>query len=297
MGNMETGIRVFYVSQIHGSEMHSTEAVLALAEEFATDASHHDLLRKFDILLLVRANPDSGEPFADNLEDDYIDYLTRAKFYSDQDAFVIRETLDPCAGGAFGLVDGNPLSEPGFFGTVGRGYNGTRYVYTKLNAAIRPVEVQAIVAVLHVFKPEFVADAHGDLQKSLCPLDFSTLVPGRWLGILPSIECADPAPAFSSLVTVREFMAEVSLPPRSNGNYEQEYKGQAISSFIEDSILADGGFVGGFLRFSQIQLGTGISNDASITSGAAALGINGLLIEVPVWAVSESLAYTGYTNS
>lgn len=89
---------------------------------------------------------------------------------------MFRHSVDPLAGGGFGLADRNPLSEPGFFGVVGHGYDLHCYSYLDLGSAICPVESQALVALSLLLKPNFLFDGHGDVQKAFCTIDPTSFV-------------------------------------------------------------------------------------------------------------------------
>ncbi|KAI0558175.1 Zinc carboxypeptidase [Gracilaria domingensis] len=164
------------VTQQHGNEPASTEAVFIFLEALERNPRLRvRLLRGYDIVIVIRANPDGGEP-SGNLN------ITVAPFTESKGFF--RHNVDPAAGGGF-LAD----SEPGFFGIVGRGYDMNRYHYVELDGPIRPVETQALVAAQLAFRPRVIFDMHGDVQKSACEVDRSSIVSGSVLGFLPSGSC------------------------------------------------------------------------------------------------------------
>lgn len=58
------------VSQLHGLEAASTEAVLAMIEYLAEGKrGAKKILKELDILFVVRANVDAGDPVGQNFED------------------------------------------------------------------------------------------------------------------------------------------------------------------------------------------------------------------------------------
>lgn len=116
MGNFGGGRRTLLLSQVHGNEPSGTEAFLKLAG--LADGSHPhaaSLLANLDMLFVVRVNVDGGEPTASTLEEDYADYYNGDKAF-DEDAYFLRQNVDPRAGGDRGAVDGNAETESGFFG-------------------------------------------------------------------------------------------------------------------------------------------------------------------------------------
>lgn len=179
LGNSE-GTRVMVITQQHGNEPAATEAVIKILYWFSLSkhTSIQNILDTLNILVVVRANPDGGEP---NYRRCAITPSTGEVIT--QDCAMSRQNVDPHAGGGF-LTN----SEADFNGVVGQGYDLNRYHYISLTSPIRPVETQALVATALAFNPEVVLDLHGDLHKTNCQIDFSSINPGQVLGLLPTAE-------------------------------------------------------------------------------------------------------------
>lgn len=244
-----TGPRVMVITQQHGNEPASTEAAINfILNKASTSAAAQEL----DMLFVVRANPDGGEPTTDCATS-----LPIGMPFTGDCAFT-RTNLDPSAGGGF-----TSNTESGFFGVVGQGYNMNRYHFANLDGAIRPVEVQALVGATIAFSPDYVLDLHGDVNKTDCVLDLSSLVPNAVLGVLPSVEClqADESGEFD-----RSFSIFANAPTSS----EQAIETRALgSSILNEVAINTPGTVG---RFSQLQSGAGTVSDSTTSSYRAALG-------------------------
>jgi hypothetical protein len=202
-----------------------------------------DMLDKLNILFIVRANPDGGEPSPECF------IGTPLGFVIQEDCAMTRTNVDPDAGGAY---KGN--SEEGFFGTVGVGYNLNRYHYVDLMKPIRPVETQAMVAVGLAWLPEVVLDLHGDIEKTSCEIDPSTitLIPGIGLPSAQCIEGSDQAPV---VLSPFEFTDDEDEPNKI-------LRSRTLASRIAQRVEASGfGIVN---RFAQINTGTGGSNEGTI---------------------------------
>ena len=241
------GKKIMIITQQHGNEVASTEAAMRVIHwlSFSHSKSVKAILESLNILIVVRANPDGGEPDPENCD---IDPLTGAVI--DNDCALIRQNIDPTAGGGF-----TTNSEADFSGVVGRGYDLNRYHHVGLDKPIRPVETQAMVAAALAFEPKVILDLHGDLHKSDCQLDYTSIVPGAILGILPTGECLSPNSTedFRLLSTFAD--AKVGSP--------EESLIQSLSADIMHSVQQR--FQGSVGRFSQIQTGAG-----NISSGATA---------------------------
>ena len=157
---------------------------------FAKSRRMLDMLDKLNILFIVRANPDGGEPSPECF------IGTPLLSVIQEDCAMTRTNVDPQAGWAY---QGD--SEKGFFGTVGVGYNLNRYHYVDLMKPIRPVETQAMVSVGLAWLPEVVLDLHGDIGKTSCEIDLGTITPIPGIG-LPSARSSSRSAAASSAVTV-----------------------------------------------------------------------------------------------
>lgn len=202
-------LKVMVVTQQHGNEPAATEAVFKFLDLVSRRRRlRKRLLRRLTLLFVVRANPDGGEPLAENNP-------PQAPFTGSQGFF--RHNVDPSAGGGF-----QDDTEPGFFGVVGRGYDINRYHHVKLDAPIRPVETQAVVAALHSFRPHVVLDLHGDVPKTACEVDSSSVAPRAVIGALPSALCQPPAVGVPTVHTdlentvIGSFFADDSLRSRDN---------------------------------------------------------------------------------
>ena len=247
------GTKVMIITQQHGNEPAATEAAMTILGELSKESStdSENPVNALDILFIIRANPDGGEPTPECTES-----LPVGKRSSGTCAFS-RTSVDSEAGGTY-IAN----SEDGFFGVVGHGYNLNRYHFAGLNDAIRPVEVQAMVAASLAFKPEYVLDLHGDTFKTDCELDLSTLIPNAVLGSLPTIECLASELPDTKLRSFSPF-AYSELAPRRTVS-------RALSSRLLAKIETEtDGTVG---RFSQIQSGTGAANGGTASEGYEEIG-------------------------
>jgi len=165
------------------------------------------------------------------------------------DCAFIRQNVDSSAGGSF-LSN----SEIDFSGIVGRGYDLNRYHHASLNYPIRPVENQAMVASVLAFQPSVILDLHGDLHKTDCQIDFSTIQTGQVLGLLPSAECVTP--------DLKEDFRLLSPFADAQPNTPSEFLIQSLGVKVMKRI--EKVFKGSVGRFSQVQLGSGnIGNGAT----------------------------------
>ncbi|WP_432455351.1 M14 family zinc carboxypeptidase [Agarivorans sp. QJM3NY_29] len=238
LGN-PNGYRVMVITQQHGNEPAATEAALSVARWLAMGfgQSVQQILRRLDIVMLLRANPDGGEPDPRACAID-----PEPGMVLDKDCALTRQNVDPSAGGAF-----TENSEADFVGVVGRGYDLNRYHYAGLEQPIRPVETQAMVAAVLAFRPEVVLDLHGDLQKTDCQLDMSSIQAGAVLGSLPTVACLaeDEADDFRLLSPYAD------AEPGS----EHEFVVQSLAVNVMAKIASV--FQGSVGRFSQLQLDAG----------------------------------------
>ena len=246
MGN-PNGSRVMIITQQHGNEVAGTEAALKVMQwlAFARNRQVKSILEDLDLLFIVRANPDGGEPDPINCAIDPV-----VGTVITEDCGLIRQNVDSSAGGALASD-----SEADFVGIVGRGYDLNRYHHVGLDKPIRPVENQAMVAAVLAFQPEVILDLHGDLPKSDCQLDYSSIVPAQVLGLLPTAECLNP----DQQQDVRLLSPFADAEPFSS----QEDLIQTLATNVMQRIEAN--FDGSVGRFSQVQLGAG-----NISSGASA---------------------------
>lgn len=258
MGN-PSGPRVAILTQIHGSEPATTEAVLVyLSAQVSSSGTSTSPLSKLDVLFILRINADAGEPSGttDTPSD---------KPFNATTAF-LRDNLDHTAGGGF--VE---PTEFDFLGIVGRGYNLARYLHANLQTAIRPVEAQAVVAALLSFRPHVLLDMHGDFPKAGCDLDAS-IVRMRKSG-LPSVRCKPPAPEIPTLAFDREhvvigavFAMDYGVPTREASvgmNKEPEQDSWRVQTRMSRMFAGrllkhlNENVPGQFTRFSQLLVGAG----------------------------------------
>ena len=242
IGNPD-GARVMIITQQHGNEVAGTEAAREVLEKLSGSNSSFNrwVLDRLNLLFVLRANPDGGEPSPECADQ----VLPVAQpFFGD--CALTRTNLDPSAGGGFVAN-----TEPGFSGVVGHGYNLNRYHYVGLDDAIRPLENQAMVAAALVFQPDYVLDLHGDIQKTDCDLDFSSIVPNAFLGVLPTVDCLPSE-------YPEEEVRQISVYAGGLNDSEKSLETRALATRILDrTSKATLGSVG---RFSQLQLGAGAVN-------------------------------------
>ncbi|PCJ45186.1 MAG: hypothetical protein COA99_05330 [Moraxellaceae bacterium] len=164
--------KVVYITQQHGNEFIATEAAFDFLRDLAALPRHElrKMRRKISLLMIVRANPDGGEPDPERCQVGTPFLPIGADPY---ECAFYRFNIDSTAG----LVD----TEDSFRGAAGYGYNLNRYHIPMLDSPIRPVENQAMVAAMKAFKPNYIMDLHGDVPKVTCEQDTSStsvVVPG-----------------------------------------------------------------------------------------------------------------------
>ncbi|NTS76770.1 hypothetical protein HR060_07790 [Catenovulum sp. SM1970] len=233
------GKRVMVITQQHGNEPAATEAALSIIRwlSFSPFPLARNTLEELDLLFVVRANPDGGEPDIENCEIEPV-----VGGIMDADCAFIRQNVDPSAGGGY-----IRSSEANFAGIVGRGYDLNRYHHGDLNHPIRPVETQALVAATIAFQPEVILDLHGDMHKSDCQLDYSSIQANQVLGVLPTGHCHDDHEGEN----LRIFSPFAEAPAHS----AKEHLIRSLAVAVMEKV--DNTFVGSVGRFSQVQLGTG----------------------------------------
>lgn len=253
LGNPE-GSRVLIITQQHGNEPAATEAVLKVLRRLSRVPLSHetDILGRLDILVIARANPDGGEfdPRRCSIDPGVGTIL-------ESDCAFIRQNVDPLAGGSFAAN-----SDLDFAGVVGRGYDLNRYHHVDLDKPIRPAESQAMVAAVLAFRPDVILDLHGDLSKTDCQLDFSSIVPGQVLGLLPTAQCLQSGQKADQRLLSVFANATVDTP-------EERLVQHLGVSVMQATAKKFKGSVG---RFSQLQLGAGVVNGDG-SGGYTGLGI------------------------
>lgn len=266
------GTRVFYITQQHGNEPAGTEAILRVLKSLTRPPFNLDeiiMLLSLDIIILVRANPDGGEYDPKNC---FVGAHPLGQVVA-TDCGLTRTNIDLTAGGGF-----TRDSESDFFGVVGVGYNLNRYHYPRLNAPVRPVESQAMVAAIISSAPDYVFDIHGDLQKTVCEIDPNSINPGAILGVFTNAACVpsdQQEPLLGGVVAESERVVLSLLGGSGNedGGVKQK-KARTLLAKIAHSIQ-DKGF-GKVTRFGQIQTGTGIiaggTSNAYANIGSLSLG-------------------------
>ncbi len=257
LGNPD-GMKVLFFTQQHGNEPRATEAALKVINYLSRTrfGLHKRLLEKLDILFLVRANPDGGEPSRDCF------IGTPLGSVIEEDCALTRTNIDPQAGGGF-----SEDTEAGFSGVVGVGYNLNRYHFVNLDTPIRPQEAQAMVATFLAWRPEVVFDLHGDVSKTSCPVDPESITPGALLGAFPSGQCQ--AGSDDSEVV---FSPVVSLLNEDGG--VQQRRSRTLAARVAKKVSQSGfGLVN---RFGQINTGAGaINQGASFSYGGAGAIVGG----------------------
>lgn len=261
------GLRVVFLTQQHGNEVASTEAAMnALWELALSDAPWvRRALRSLDLLFVLRANPDGGEPGKGCAVGPFD---VGGSF--PQDCAITRWNVDPRAGVP---APGAASSEPGFFGIVGQGYDLNRYHFAALDGPIRPVETQALVAAMLAFRPAFLIDLHGDVVKTTCAVVPASVVVDPQLGLPFALECAG-APGAPRLgpSPVGDLVALSVAPGRYPAADPRGVRARALLSRAARQVEALG--AGRAVRFSQLAMGVGVlGNDAEryATIGVATL--------------------------
>jgi hypothetical protein len=190
-------IKIAYITQQHGNEFIATEAALDVLSRLAdsNDSVSQWLQDKISLLMIVRANPDGGEPDRRHCQIGAPFINLGLKSY---DCAFYRFNIDATAGTM-------PTSDA-FRGAVGVGYNLNRYHIANLDQPIRPVEAQAMVAAILAFQPNFVMDLHGDLPKVTCDID-SNNITEVYPGLMYDALCQSSAGTTLNSISIRD-MAE-----------------------------------------------------------------------------------------
>ena len=189
--------RVVYITQQHGNEYIETEAAFNFLKRLSKWylPGVRRMAREISLLMIVRANPDGGEPDPERCQMGTPFPPSTAAGY---DCAFYRFNVDPSAGTL-------PTDDP-FRGAYGVGYNLNRYHVALLDKPIRPVESQAMVAAIKAFQPKFILDFHGDIPKVTCEIDNGSIAPVV-PGLLYDADCASMEGALISHLSVRD-MAE-----------------------------------------------------------------------------------------
>ena len=207
VGNPD-GIKVLVITQQHGDEYTSTEAALDVLKYLTKQKKKRvkKILDTICLLIIVRANPDGGEPDPDRcvMATDIQDGIVNvgSPFVSNEgevlsDCAFYRLNVDPRASAATTIdVDGTEA----IFGYFGHGFDLNRYHYVDFDKEgqegkrIYPVETQAMVAAVRAFQPEVIWDMHNNNEQIVCDEievleDQTLLFHSPFSGNLPMVRC------------------------------------------------------------------------------------------------------------
>jgi hypothetical protein len=258
LGN-PAGTRMLIITQLHGNEVTGTEGAFRLIHWLTRDSSWEvaQILSALDILIIIRGNPDGGEPTGLDVPLPPGSPINPANFYN------TRNNVDPSAGGGF-----TSLTESGFFGVVAQGYNLNRYMYVDLKTAIRPVECQAVVATALVFQPKYTIDIHGDVPKVTCPLVNVEFIPSIGLsgGLCGPPSLPTPEPQTDRRNSV---ICSVDAIPETISRAWGARMINHMNCFD----------LGQTIRFTQIQTGSAVFNNGTSEQIGIVLGNHYLLCE------------------
>ncbi len=259
------GAKVLIFTQQHGNEVASTEAAVTVLKQLsrANRKSVLKILRRLHIVMVMRANPDGGEPG----DDCFIGPAPIGAVVTET-CGITRYNVDPTAGGGF-----RTDTEADFVGIVGRGYDLNRYHYADLSGAIRPPETQAMVATALALQPDTVLDLHGDVVKTLCDVDLANVAVDPTTGFPFGLcerggtddDLLGPSPQ-DDLIALSPF---AGIEDKENGLLQQ-HKSRTLASHLARRIESAG--LGRTARFSQVQAGGGVVNLATARAYARTLG-------------------------
>jgi hypothetical protein len=180
VGNPD-GRKVLVITQQHGNEYTSTEAALDVLRYLTRQKRKRvkKILDTICLLIIVRANPDGGEPdpdrcvMANDIQDGVVN--VGSPFVGNDgmllsDCAFYRLNVDPRASEATTIDTG------AIFGYYGHGFNLGRYHYANFDVvgdpqegkSIYPVETQAMVAAFRAFQPEVFWDMHNNNEQIVC---------------------------------------------------------------------------------------------------------------------------------
>ena len=259
------GKKILVMSQIHGNEVTSTEAGIQYLREIATSEDEYaDLLNETQVLFIVRANPDGGEPDVETclMPTDYA--YNSHPFDDGLDCALQRFTVDPKAGEEQTLIDGELHGVP----SVGVDLN--RYIFGGLNGPIYAPESQAIVYAMIAYKPDAFLDLHSQNIKIRC--DDSTEE--------KKMRCE--AGTAGEIV---DGMVQAGAVILTSYDEEIQRRSERLSAYVLETMNEKGGL---FTRFSQTS--SSLPANASTSLDAAmALGIPCAWIEIK--GNSELISY------
>jgi hypothetical protein len=217
------GTRILVITQQHGNEFTGTEAALEVLHYLTKNKKPavQKILDNINLLVIVRANPDGGEPDPDRcvLPTDVLDGFVRSG------SPFINSDGSPAADCAFYRLNVDPrasditdIDTGAVFGYFGHGFDLNRYHYIAFDQegpqsgkSIYPVETQAMVAVARAFKPEVIWDMHNNNEQIACengveiPKEQSLWFYSAFSGYLPKAKCAgDEKLVNTSLFVVEE---------------------------------------------------------------------------------------------
>ena len=284
------GTRVLVITQQHGNEYTGTEAALSVLQYLTKNKKPavQKILDNINLLVIVRANPDGGEPDPDRcvLPTDVLDGVVRSgsPFINSDgslsaDCAFYRLNVDPRAS------ESTDIDTGGFFGYFGHGFNLNRYHYiafdqeghSQFGKSIYPVEAQAMVAVARAFKPEVIWDMHNNNEQIHCDENGVEISEEQSLwfysafsGYLPKAKCVGD----EKLVNTSIFVVE------EGGDDAKRFGAYLIN------VLEQGNF-GSASRFSQ--------TDSSLSPDSGILGLSYGTYQyadgtIPVFAGAQEVA-------
>lgn len=259
------GRKILVMLQIHGNEVTSTEAGIQYLKAIATSEDEYaDLLNETEVLFIVRANPDGGEPDVENclMPTDYVYYSH--PFDDRSDCALQRFTVDSKAGEEQTMIDGD------LHGVPFVGVDSNRYIFGGLNGPIYAPESQAVVYAMIAYKPVAFLDLHSQNIKIRC--DDSTEEKKMQCEAGTAGEIVDGAVQAGAVILT---------------SYDEDVqrRSESLGAHVLYAMNETGGL---FTRFSQTS--SSLPANASTSLDAAmALGIPCLWIEVK--GNSELIAY------
>lgn len=246
------GVKVAFITQQHGNEVASTEAAMDFLRTLAFSRAPwvRRALARLDMLFIIRANPDGSEPGPGCASAPF----AAGAVYPETCA-ITRWNIDKTAGGGF-LAP----TEAEFFGVVGQGYDLNRYHHAELDHPIRPVETQTMVAALLAFAPKYLFDLHGDVVKTTCEVDPTSIgvLPGLGLPIGQCMAGQSERVSFS----VSHFAHPAGGADRDRGRFMAAKVAEAVDAL---------GF-GPVVRFTQAAVGSGQASSGSLATYRDAVG-------------------------
>jgi hypothetical protein len=262
------GTRVLVITQQHGNEFTGTEAALEVLHYLTKNKrpAVQKILDNINLLVIVRANPDGGEPDPDRcvLPTDVLDGVVRggSPFINSEDGSLTsdcafyRLNVDPRASMTT-LIDTGAI-----FGYFGHGFDLNRYQYiafdqrghSQFGKSIYPVEAQAMVAVARTFKPEVIWDMHNNNEQIVCdengveiPKEQSLWLYSAFSGYLPKAKCVGDEKLVNTTIDVVEEGGNDAMRLGAhliNALEERKFGSASRFSQTDSSIPPDSGTLG-----------------------------------------------------